>query len=60
MASKRRVIETYRSGDVSMKEAARIANASLGKWFEIAREEGLTYRLSPEELEKDVENARKL
>ena len=43
-----------------MNEAARLAGVSLGEWVEIAREEGLTYRLSADDLEEDVETARKL
>jgi len=58
--SKRQAIVAYRSRNVSTNEAARIAGISLGEGFEIAREEGLTYHLSPADLEKDVKNARSL
>lgn len=58
--NERRAVEAYRSGDVSIPEAAGIAGVSVGEWLEIGREEGLTYRLSPNDLEEDAETARKL
>ncbi len=53
-------IERYQSGEISVKQAAEIADVSLGKWLSIARENNLTSQLSPEELESDVEAARDL
>ena len=58
--SERRSIEAYRSEDASINEAARIAGVTVAEWLEIAREEGLTYQLSPEELEEDVDSVRNL
>ncbi|WP_330630408.1 UPF0175 family protein [Halocatena halophila] len=53
-------IKRYQSGEISVKQAAEIADVSLGKWLSIARENNLTSQLSPEELESDVEAAREL
>lgn len=54
----RKAVERYQSGDVSAKQAARIAGVSLGEWFEIARERNLTTQLTPEDLERDAEAVR--
>ncbi|KZN24543.1 hypothetical protein A4G99_09225 [Haladaptatus sp. R4] len=56
----RTAVERYQSGDISVNEAARIAGVSLGEWFEIARERNLTSQLSPDDLERDADSARKL
>jgi predicted HTH domain antitoxin len=53
----RRAVERYQTGEVSVKQAARIAGVSLGEWLEIARERNLTTQLTPEDLERDVETA---
>ena len=53
----RRAVERYQTGDVSVKQAARIAGVSLGEWLEIARERNLTTQLSPDDLERDAETA---
>ena|GEM_PF-550226 len=50
-------VERYQSGDVSVNEAARIADVSLGEWLEIAREHNLTTQLSPDDLESDADSA---
>lgn len=50
-------VERYQSGDVSVNEAARLADVSLGEWLEIVREHNLTTQLSPEALESDAESA---
>lgn len=54
----RKAVERYQSGDVSAKQAARIAGVSLGEWFEIARERNLTTQLTPDDLERDAEAVR--
>ncbi|MEF8841485.1 MAG: UPF0175 family protein [Haloarculaceae archaeon] len=56
----RRAVERYRTGEVSVKQAARIAGVSLGEWLEIARERNLTTQLTPEDLDRDAEVAREL
>lgn len=53
----RRAVERYQTGEVSVKQAARIAGVSLGEWLEIARERNLTTQLTPEDLERDTETA---
>jgi predicted HTH domain antitoxin len=58
--SERRAVDAYRAGEASINEAARIADVSVGEWLKTARKEGLTYRLSTDDLEKDVEIAQKL
>lgn len=53
----RRAVEQYQTGEVSVKQAARIAGVSLGEWLEIARERNLTSQLTPEDLEGEAETA---
>ncbi|MCG1002178.1 MULTISPECIES: UPF0175 family protein [Halobacterium] len=50
-------VERYQSGDVSVNEAARIADVSLAEWLEIAREHNLTTQLSSKDLEADADSA---
>jgi predicted HTH domain antitoxin len=54
----RKAIEYYQSGEASLHEAARIADVSLGEWFEIARERNLTMQLTPDDLEADFDAVR--
>jgi predicted HTH domain antitoxin len=54
----RKAIEHYQSGEASLHEAARIADVSLGEWFEIARERNLTMQLTPDDLEADFDAVR--
>lgn len=56
----RRAVEQYQTGEVSVKQAARIAGVNLGEWLEIARERNLTSQLTPEDLERDAETAMDL
>lgn len=56
----RTAIEQYQSGEVSVNQAARIAGVSLAEWMQIARERNLTSQLSPDDLDVDVDAARKL
>lgn len=53
----RRATERYQTGEVSVKQTARIAGVSLGEWLETARERNLTTQLSPDGLERDAETA---
>lgn len=53
-------VRRYQSGEVSVKQAARIADVSLGEWFDIAHERNLTIQLTPEDVERDVETLREL
>ncbi|SNR48402.1 Uncharacterised protein family (UPF0175) [Halorubrum vacuolatum] len=57
---RRIAIERYQSGEVSVNEAARIADVSLAEWLEIAREHNLTTQLTPEDLDSDAAAAREL
>lgn len=52
--------ERYQSGDVSVGEAARIADCSVAEWLEYARERHLTSHLTPADLERDVAEASEL
>ena len=56
----RSAVEGYQSGDLSVKEAARVAGVSLGEWLKIARERNLMTQLSPADLERDADAAREL
>lgn len=51
-------IQRYQTGEVSQKQAARIAGVTLGEWFDIARKHNLTTQLTPEDIERDVETLR--
>jgi len=53
-------IERYQSGELSVNEAARLADVSLAEWLEISREHNLTTQLSPEDIESDAAAAREL
>ena len=48
-------VQRYQTGEVSMKQAARIAGVSLGEWFDIAGKHNLMCQLTPEDIERDVE-----
>jgi len=53
-------IERYQTGDVSMNQAARIADLSLANWLVVAREHGLTTQLTPVDLAADADAADRL
>ena len=53
-------VERYQTGEVSVNQAARVADVPLGEWFEIANEHNLTTQLSPADLERDADVAREL
>lgn len=50
-------IQRYQSGEISVSEAARIADVSLAEWMEIARERNLTTQLTADDLQRDADNA---
>lgn len=56
----RRAIERYQSGEVSTNQAAQIAGVSVAEWLELARDRNLTSQLSPDDLETEVDSARRL
>lgn len=56
----RRAIERYQSGEISTNQAAQMAGVSVAEWLEIARDRNLTSQLSPDDLDTDVESARRL
>ena len=53
-------VERYQTGDVSVNQAARIAGVSVADWMTYAREHNLTTHLTPADLERDAETARRL
>ncbi len=53
-------IERYQTGEISVNEAARLADVSLAEWLEIAREYNLTTQLSTEDIESEATAAREL
>ncbi|GAA0660890.1 UPF0175 family protein [Natronoarchaeum mannanilyticum] len=55
-----RAVEQYQSGEISVNEAARIADVSVAEWLEIARERNLTTQLTPEDLRRDADAASEL
>lgn len=58
---RRRVaIERYQSGEISVNEAARLADVTLAEWLETAREHNLTTQLDSADLDADAAAAREL
>ena len=53
-------VERYQTGDVSINQAARIAGVSVADWMTYAREHNLTTQLTPADLERDAETARRI
>ena len=53
-------VERYQTGDVSVNQAARIAGVSVADWMTYAREHNLTTQLTPADLERDAETARRI
>lgn len=53
-------VERYQSGEVSLTEAARLANVTVAEWLEIARDRNLTVQLTREDLEQEVDAAGEL
>lgn len=56
----RHAVERYQAGDVSVAEAARLADLTVGEWLETAHDRGLTTQLEPTDLRFDAERAREL
>jgi predicted HTH domain antitoxin len=56
----RAAAERYRSGKVSIDQAARIAGLSVAEWLATARDRDLTTQLRPEDLRRDVAAAGRL
>lgn len=52
--------ERYQSGDVSIAEAADVADCSVAEWLSYAHDANLTAHLTPEDVERDVEAATEL
>jgi predicted HTH domain antitoxin len=53
-------IERYQAGEVTVNQAARIADLSLADWLVVAREHGLTTQLTPADLDVDADAAEQL
>ncbi|MUV91128.1 hypothetical protein GJ629_15555 [Halapricum sp. CBA1109] len=47
-------VERFQTGEVSVGEAAAIADCTVAEWLEIAHEKNLTTQYSPEELADDA------
>jgi predicted HTH domain antitoxin len=54
----REAVLQFQSGEVGIKGAADVAGLSVGEWLQVADEHGLTYQLSSEDLERDVDALR--
>lgn len=50
-------VQRYQSGEISVNEAARVADVSLADWLEIARERNLTTQLTPDDIDADADAA---
>lgn len=53
-------VERYRSEEVSVNEAARIAGVSVAEWLGTARERGLKTQLTPDDITQDAAAASDL
>lgn len=53
-------VQRYQTGDVSVAEAAQIADCSIGEWLDVARERNLTTQLEMSDLELDADGAMEL
>jgi len=50
-------VERYQTGDVSIGEAADIADCTVADWLEVAHEKNLTAQYTPEQLTEDAATA---
>lgn len=53
-------VERYQTGDVSVAEAAAVADLSIAEWLDVARERNLTTQLEMSDLELDADVATEL
>jgi len=53
-------VQRFQTGDVSVSEAAEIADCTVAEWLEIAHEHNLTTQYAPEELADDAATVREL
>ncbi|QCC51339.1 UPF0175 family protein [Halapricum salinum] len=53
-------VQRFQTGDVSVSEAAEIADCTVAEWLEIAHENNLTTQYAPEELADDAATVREL
>jgi len=53
-------IERYKAGEISVSQAARIADLNLADWLVVARKHGLTTQLTPADLDTDADAAERL
>lgn len=56
----REAVARYQTGEISVKQAARLADVTLSEWLDIAHEHNLTTQLTPEDIDSDVETALEL
>lgn len=50
-------VERYQTGEISIGEAADIADCTVADWLEIAHEKNLTAQYTPERLSEDAATA---
>lgn len=53
-------VEQYQTGEISIGEAAAVADCTVADWLEIAHEKNLTAQYSPEELADDAATVTEL
>lgn len=53
-------VERYQTGEVSIGEAADIADCTVADWLEIAHEKNLTVQYAPEELADDAQTVTEI
>ncbi|MEF8882455.1 MAG: UPF0175 family protein [Halapricum sp.] len=56
----RAAVERYQTGEVSVGEAADIADCTIADWLEIAHEKNLTAQYAPEELADDAQTVTEI
>ncbi|MFW6017620.1 MAG: UPF0175 family protein [Halapricum sp.] len=50
-------VERYQTGEISIGEAANVADCTVADWLEIAHEKNLTAQFTPEQLSEDAATA---
>lgn len=53
-------VERYQSGEISVVEAAALADLSVAEWLDVARDRNLTTQMELTDLELDAETALEL
>ncbi|MEF8825905.1 MAG: UPF0175 family protein [Halapricum sp.] len=56
----RAAVERYQTGEISVGEAADIADCTVADWLEISHDKNLTAQYAPEELADDAQTVTEI